>query len=161
MLVWFGVLVIAYSATIVLRWWAGGITYTGGVAIPGNLLILSGLSAFTFAAAKTIRQVKESRAAARARGGPPADEKQAARPPRARFPADLVRDHGSPPDLGRFQMVVVTLLAVALYAIRVFACLGQVELVCATSLPDVDTTILGAIGISQGAYLAKKAATPL
>lgn len=161
MLVWFGVLVVAYGATIVLRWWAGGIAYTGCVAIPGKLLILSGLSAFTFAAAKTIRRVKESRAAARARGGSPGDEKPAARPPRARFPADLVRDPGGPPDLGRFQMVVVTLLAVAVYVIRVFACLGQVELAGTTSLPDVDTTILGAIGISQGAYLAKKAVAPL
>jgi hypothetical protein len=58
-------------------------------------------------------------------------------------------------------MVVVTLLAVVVYSIRVFACLGQVDLACATSLPDVDTAILGAIGISQGAYLAKKAASPL
>ena len=58
-------------------------------------------------------------------------------------------------------MIVVTMLAVVVYVIRVFACLGQVELVCATSLPDVDTAILGGVGISQGAYLAKKAVAPL
>lgn len=177
MVVWFSVLVVAYGATLVLRWWAGGVAYTGGVGIPAKLLILSGLSAFTFAAAKTIRQMKENRAEARRRVQRPAadvsplekeqEEGQARekhkrkQKPRPRFPADLVRDEGGDPDLGNFQMIVVTILAVVVYVVRVFACLGQVELSCGTELPDVDTAILGAVGIGHAAYLAKKAVSPL
>lgn len=158
MLVWFTVLVVAYGATIVLRWWAGGIAYAGGVGIPAKLLILSGLSALTFAAARTIRQLKENRAAARkpAPATPDGREPERSPRPRPRFPADLIRDGSDPPDLARFQMVVVTILAVAVYIIRVFGCLGRVELVAATSLPDVDTALLGGLAISQGAYLARK-----
>ena len=58
-------------------------------------------------------------------------------------------------------MIVVTVLAVAVYLVWVFGCLGQVELAATTSLPDVDTALLGAVGISQGAYLANKAVAPL
>ena len=53
----------------------------------------------------------------------------------------------------------VTLLAVGVYVVRVFVCLGQVELGGATLLPDVDRTILAAFGLGQGAYLAKQAAS--
>lgn len=160
MLVWFTVLVVAYGATVVLRVWAGGIAYVGGVEIPARLLVLSGLSALTFAGARTIRQVKESRAAARRRAANAGESGRATRP-RPRFPADLVRDGSDPPDLARFQMIVVTVLAVAVYVIRVFGCLGRVELAVTTSLPDVDTVLLGGVGISQAAYLANKAVAPL
>lgn len=158
MLVWFTVLVVAYGATLVLRVWAGGIAYVGGVEIPAKLLVLSGLSALTFAGARTIRRAKERRAAQRASGGKGTER---APRPRPRFPADLVRDGSGPPDLARFQMIVVTVLAVAVYLVRVFGCLGQVELTATTSLPDVDTALLGGVGISQGAYLANKAVAPL
>jgi hypothetical protein len=161
MLVWFTVLVVAYGATLLLRAWAGGIAYAGGVGIPAKLLILSGMSALTFAGARTIRQVRENRAAARTAAPATPDGRPTEPPtrPKPRFPADLVRDGGEPPDLARFQMIVVTVLAVTVYVIRVFGCLGQVELVAVTSLPDVDTALLGGVGISHGAYLATKAVT--
>jgi len=163
MLVWFGVVVVAYSATLVLRGWAGGAAFVGGVDVPVKLLILSGLSALTFATARIIRQYKENRAPNRTTDAAPTGDQKSDKDQkrRARFPADLIRDGSGPPDLARFQMVVVTTLAVVGYLIRVFACLGQVELVCATSLPDVDAAILAGVGISQGAYLARKAVAKL
>jgi len=176
MLMWFTVVVTAYGATIVLRTWAGGIAYASGVSIPPRLLAQAGLSAFTFAGARAIRHLKEGRAAARRRaeadaariagvqaGGAtsPAREAEAPAPPRASFPADLVRGEGTRPDPGNFQLVVVTLIAVSIYLVRVFAWLGQVELTCAASLPELDLALLGATSVGYGAYLAKKAASPL
>lgn len=151
MLVWFVVLVIAYGSTIVLRWWAGGLAYTGGVEIPAKLLTLAGVSAATFAGARAIRSRKERRLVR--------DEK--ATKPVRRFPSDLVRDEQGDPDLASFQMIVVTTLAVVLYVVRVFAFLGQIELACEVSLPEVDSMTMAAVAASQGAYLVKKAATPL
>jgi hypothetical protein len=55
-------------------------------------------------------------------------------------------------------MLVVTFIAVATYLVLVFHFLGTIETAKAISLPDVDTTLLAAFGLGQGAYLAKKAA---
>ncbi len=112
---WFGVLLITYIATLYLRWAAGGGRLIGGIAIPYNLLLLSGLSALSFAEAKAITASKVSAAAA-ARAKPQATTSQ--------FPADLLCDDSGRPDLGDFQMLVVTLLALVVYAALVFAFLG-------------------------------------
>jgi hypothetical protein len=61
-------------------------------------------------------------------------------------------------DFGDFQMLVVTLLAVTMYLMLIFHFLGSIEFTKALTLPDVDTTVLAAFGLGQGAYLAKKAA---
>jgi len=158
MLVWFTVLVIAYGATVVLRTWAGGLAYTGGVGVPGRLLAQAGLSALTFAGARAIRHVKEVRAArTRAAPGAPAESAK----PRARFPGDLVRDERGRPDIGNIQLVVVTVIAATIYLVRLFAWLAAIELACTISLPELDTVLLGATSVGYGTYLAKKAATPL
>ncbi len=163
MMVWFGVLVVSYGVTVALRWWAGGGQFAGAVGVPDNLLVLSGLSAISFVGAKAITQGKQDRAEARLREPVAAVVvvPRKTRAPRPAFPADLVCDDDGDVDFGNFQMVVITLLAVVVYAVRVFVCLGRVELGCATLLPDVDTTILAAFGIGQGAYLTKKAASRL
>ncbi len=163
MLLWFTVLVVSYVATVALRWWASGAAFAGGIDVPEKLLILSGLSALTFVGAKAITQGKQDRAEALAREQPAiaAHLPRKLRATRPSFPGDLVNDDDGRTDFGDFQMIVVTLLAVVVYGVRVFVCLGQVELACQTTLPDVDTTILAAFGIGQGAYLAKKAASRL
>ena len=61
-------------------------------------------------------------------------------------------------DFGDFQMLVVTLLAVVMYLILIFHFLGSIEFRTTVSLPDLDTTVLAAFGLGQGAYLTKKAA---
>jgi hypothetical protein len=60
-------------------------------------------------------------------------------------------------DLGDIQMLVVTLIAVVSYAVLEFHDLGTLKAVAGLTLKDVDTTILSAFGLGQGAYLTKKA----
>ena len=158
-LAWFSVLIVSYLSTLAMRWWAGGAIQAGGVGVPQNLLLLSGLSALTFVSAKAITQSKLERAEVRARERGESAPQLKSAPRRARFPGDLVNDDFDTIDLGDLQMIVVTLIAVILYGMRVFVCLGRIELGCAASLPDVDTALLGGFAIGQGAYLAKKAAS--
>jgi hypothetical protein len=56
--VWFWVLLTTYMATVVFRLWYAGWDFFGGVSIPQNLLVLSGLSAITFGGAKAITTSK-------------------------------------------------------------------------------------------------------
>jgi hypothetical protein len=154
---WFFLLVTSYVAATCLRAWYGGLDFVGGISIPQNLLILSGLSALTFAAAKAITQTKvdaASRAIAQGAAPPTAMPKQ--RADRPTFPGDLFRDDEGRVDLGDFQAVIVTLLAVAVYLLTVVGFLGSLELHRTVTLPDVDSTVLAAFGLGQGAYLVKK-----
>lgn len=152
--VWFFVLIVTYIAAVWLRWMAGDTwaDFIGGVNIPQNLLLLSGLSAFTFGAAKgiTTGKIDDARLA-----NPAVDPKPAATVP-PRFPSDLLRNDQGNLDIGDFQMIVITLLAVVVYLGVVFKFLGSVELFKIVALPDVDTTILASFGLGQGAYLVKK-----
>lgn len=148
--IWFWTVIVAYLATLYLRWWASVPSLIGGVDIPQNLLLLSGISALSFGTAKGIAQGKENRAAAAGvQAKPPADQ--------PRFPTDLVCDDSGQPDLGDFQMVVITLVAVGVYVVQIFDFLGLLQMTAQVSMPDVDPTLLGIFGISHGAYLTKKA----
>jgi len=175
---WFFVVITTYMATM----WLRGIGFFGGVNIPKNLLLLSGMSALTFGGAKAITAGKVEDA--RAKGI--ADPKQSANA-KPNFFMDLTHNDGPTPtappaaapvlgaapaaaqapanaaaqrrlDLGDFQMVVITLLAVVTYLVLVFNFLGTIEKTMTVSLPDIDTTILATFGLGHGAYLAKKAA---
>ena len=146
MAIWFFVLITSYIAMLWLRLRSAGWDFLGGVDIPKNILLLSGLSALTFGGAKGITA---SRAAAA-----PALKTRAVAPS---FFSDLTHDDAGNFDFGDFQMLVVTLIAVATYIALIFDFLGSVEYSKVISLPDVDTTILATFGIGQGAYLTKKA----
>jgi hypothetical protein len=160
--VWFFVLISTYIATLWLRVWFAGCEFVGGVNIPENLLLLSGMSVLTFGGAKAITTSKV--AAAQAAGN--ADPKSAANA-QPNFLRDLTHSDGdlNAPDpakrpqldFGDFQMFVITLIAVGTYLVLVFRFLGSIETSKVVSLPDVDTTILAAFGLGQGAYLTKKA----
>jgi hypothetical protein len=84
-----------------------------------------------------------------------ATAKPAAQTPMA---GDLVRDDNGNPDFGKFQMLVITLLAVAVYGVQLFAYLGEIPATPAVSLPDIDSAVLALFGIGHGAYLGKKMA---
>ncbi len=158
--VWFFVVIISYVAVTYARVRHGGAAFFGGVEIPQNLLLLSGLSALTFVGAKGI--AKNKAMARAAQGGAdtemPAETivKREECAPRARFPHDLFQDDNGMIDTGDFQMVVVTLAAVLVYVGQIFNYLSVVQLYKSVTLPDVDTTILASFGLGQGAYLAKK-----
>jgi hypothetical protein len=189
MALWFFVLIVTYIAALCLRVWQLDWTFIGGINIPKNLLLLSGLSAITYAGAKGI--TSKNLAAPETSGQPTAaDRKTRAASPN--FFLDLTHTDGAPPvpeqpavfgapaapgmapavvkpavparpqgppqfDFGDFQMVIVTLIAVATYLVLVFNFFGHVEYSKTVSLPDVDTTLLATFGLGQGAYLTKKA----
>jgi hypothetical protein len=145
MAVWFAALFASYSAAVYLRArYSHGLAW-GGVNIPQNLLLISGLSALSFAGAKGITSSAVSRGVISKAQGTPS------------FPADFLYADDGRPDFGDFQMLVVTALATFVYLGSVLTFLGHMDLAANVTLPDVDTTILSAFGLGQGAYLAKKA----
>ncbi|MBS0296372.1 MAG: hypothetical protein JSR45_08675 [Proteobacteria bacterium] len=171
---WFGVVAVVYASAVVLRIFEFGWDYVGGVGVTENLILLTGLSAFTFGGAKVIASQKAASAAAAAAAPPVAPVAGAAAVPAAPAPApvapvsaapaslvkDLVSNAAGAPDLGDFQMILITLAAVVIFAVNCFVYLGRLPLEAITTLPDVDTTLLSAFGLGQGAYLIKKAALP-
>ncbi|PYV71082.1 MAG: hypothetical protein DMG97_17370 [Acidobacteria bacterium] len=64
---WFFVLIASYIAAVWLRLRVAGWDFVGGVDIPKNLLLLSGLSALTFGGAKAITASKAAAAAVQER----------------------------------------------------------------------------------------------
>lgn len=175
---WFGVVAVVYASAVVLRIFEFGWDYVGGVGVTQNLILLTGLSAFTFGGAKVIASQKANAAAAATAvaanpaAAPAAPAVAAAAPAPAAAPVapvspapasivkDLVSNAAGAPDLGDFQMIVITLAAVVIFAVNCFVYLGRLPLEAVTTLPDVDTTLLSAFGLGQGAYLIKKAALP-
>lgn len=151
MALWFSILIATYIAEIVLRVRVAGSDFWGGVNIAPHLLVLSGISAFTFGTSKGITTAKVQAVVDSGKTNP----KTGGKP---NFLIDLVSNDQGKFDLGDFQMLVLTLLAVAMYLVTFYTFLGLIDRLPAINLPDVDTTILSAFGLGQGAYLTKKAA---
>ncbi|MHB1674617.1 MAG: hypothetical protein ACYCSP_10240 [Acidobacteriaceae bacterium] len=148
--VWFSLLIVFYAANVILREHRLGVGLMG-VSIPQNLLLLSGLSAFSFAAAKGITTAKVQNAFAQGIAAPKGGAGSKG------LIVDLTTNDSNQIDLGDFQMLVITLIASAYYLVLAFTTLGTLDASANSMLPDVDTTILAAFGLGQGAYLAKKA----
>ena len=146
-----GTAIATYVSTVGLRILHFGGDFIGGVNIPQNLFLLSGMSAFTFGAAKGITTQKVANAKAAGDPAPKPSAKQSS------ILSDLTSNDSNQLDLGDFQMLVVTLLAVVSYCMLVFHFLGSLEMRAGVTLPDLDTTILAAFGLGHGAYLTKKA----
>lgn len=147
--VWFFTLLVVYIITTLFRSHIS-IDFIGGISIPTNLLMLSGLSALTFATAKGITESKVKEAETKGI----TDSKPSAVNPK--FPTDLFTDDAGNIDMANFQMIIFTFLAVITYIVQVFGFLGTIELHKVINLPDVDSTILAVFGLGHGAYLAKK-----
>jgi hypothetical protein len=152
---WFGAVATVYLAAVWLRIIYLGWDFVGGVGLTTNLVALTGLSAFTFGSAKVITAQKVDTAAQAGH----ADAKPAAASPN--LLTDLVQNDFGRADLGDFQMILIALAAVAIFVLSAFNFLGALELATPVTLPDVDTTLLSAFGLGQGAYLIKKGAAKL
>lgn len=152
---WFTTVATVYLATVALRWIYLGADYIGGVGITENLLALTGLSALSFGGAKVITTQKIQNAA---QPNQPAPKPAAARP---NLFTDLVQNDQHQADLGDFEMILIALGAVGIFALSAFHFLGELQLATPVTLPDVDTTLLASFGIGHGAYLVKKAALNL
>lgn len=172
--IWFGVMMSCYLAALLLRLYgsignAGCTTWlVGGIDIPGQVAAMSGLSALTFAGAKAVTvQIDAAAKDANLRNAPQIRQGSAERRPekteaaRPRL-ADLFLNDQGQFDIGDFQMLFIAITAAVIYVVSTFAFLGGPDLMNqpTTSLPPVDTSLLAAFGIGQGAYLAKKAASP-
>jgi hypothetical protein len=152
---WFGAVATVYVATIFLRIIYLGWDYVGGVGITQNVAALTGLSALSFGGAKVITVQKIDAAA---QHGQTQIKTPAANP---NLLTDLVLNDQNHPDLGDFQMILIALAAVGIFALSAFHMLGSLEMAPTVTLPDVDSTLLASFGIGQGAYLVKKAASKL
>lgn len=153
---WFLVLSTVYLADLYLR-----VRYTGyfaGIGVPAKLLALSGVSALTFGAARANTTLKvainpDSAAVDKA----PATGLRC----RLEYLKDLFTSDQGSVDLGDFQMIALTGVAILVYVVvstqylTRLACAGHID------LPQVDDTLLGGTAASQGAYLLKKFGSPL
>jgi hypothetical protein len=149
--IWFAVAGIVYLTTLGLRVALLGLDFVGGVGITANLVALTGLSALSFGGAKAITVSKlDALAPGQALAKPPAAS--------PRLLIDLFTNDSNRADLGDFQMIAITVAAVAIFAVTAFHWLGLLTISHSVTLPDVDTSLLTAFGLGQGAYLFKKAA---
>jgi len=158
LVLWFGVVAVVYGATLILRAWFLGWAFMGGISMTTNVLAMTGLSGLSFGAAKVVAVQKAASAATVAAttgvATAPADP---APQPRV---ADLVQNDQGDADLGDFQMILISGVATVIFACVSWEFLALIDIVETTTLPDVDTALLSAFGIGQGAYLIKKAALP-
>jgi hypothetical protein len=206
---WFGALITTYLVTLFFRWTQAGLV--GGVSIPTNLLLMSGLSMLTFAGAKAIKQNQVGNAESDAQkasqeaqlamtaanvSADVAQKAQDAAMPHApqasmtavtqhaaavvaqnvaqgkqtvldtlqtagtpRFWRDLTHDDKGTPSLSKFQLMVVILVAVGIYWFQAWEFLSTVPIQAKIALPDVDSALLTAFGLGQGAYLGVKFAS--
>jgi hypothetical protein len=156
MVLWFGMTVTIYGATLALRYFKLDAGYLGGIGIPENVLVLSGLSAFSYGGAKMITAQKVINAEkASAAGVPPVPATGApgAVGPSAGVAAgavvasaaspgtptikeskeapniirDLVQNDSGEYDLGDFQMLLVTLAAVIIFGLTGYHYLGTLD----------------------------------
>jgi hypothetical protein len=152
MAIWFWIVLSTYLAFVYLRVSQAGWEFFDSIDIPKNLLLLSGMSALTFGGAKGITTAKAN--AAIAAGNPNPKDPVGVH---ENFWTDLVQNDAGAFDIGDFQMLMVTLLAVGMYVALTLNFLETIAATASASLRDVDTTILASFGLGQGAYLTKKA----
>jgi cytochrome b subunit of formate dehydrogenase len=180
---WFFALFTIYLTTLVLRIKIYDFDLIGGIGITENLLALSGLSAFTYGSAKAItmsqientqEELDHANVQVAAAGDAAALNVQRRIADAAQHKVNLKQhergrskwknlfcNDDDKLDFGDTQMFFITLLAVVIFFVTGFHFLEYVEYTSQITLPDVDTTLLSAFGLGQGAYLAKKVATPL
>jgi hypothetical protein len=135
-LIWLAVVLFSYTALWVLRAKAGN--YAAITNVPANVLAVLGFSTATAAAAKgiTVGYLHSGRIAKQnPQGG-------------------VLKDDSGFPELAKIQMIAFTLLAVGIFLTTVFheihAHPGR------AGLPNIDSSLLVLMGISQGGYLGKK-----
>jgi IPT/TIG domain-containing protein len=146
--VWLGVVLFAYVVLWTLRAQSGD--YSAISDIPANVMTVLGLSAATAVAAKGITvgyldagkinksdagKINSSADGGGAQGG-------------------LFTDDSGFPELAKIQLMGFTLIAVGIFvATLVHQLMGKAV---TTTLPDIDSSLLVLMGLSQGGYVGKK-----
>jgi hypothetical protein len=157
---WFGLLAVIYVSAVALRVVYLDCNFIGGVGVTANVIALTGLSALSFGGAKVITTQKASPSTPTGALNIPSQLLRPQKTPALgpHLLTDLFQNDRGDADFGDFQMILVTLAAVAIYFCSAFVFLGTLWPDRTVTLPDLDTTLLSAFGLGQGAYLIKKAA---
>lgn len=144
---WLIAILFGYVATWVLRAEQGD--YAALSDIPVNLLTVLGFSTGTAAAAKgiTAGYVQTGKVA---KTGVPAN-------PTAATTGGVFQDDSGGPELAKIQMIAFTIIAIGVFLATVFhqIAIGDIK----DGLPNIDSSLLVLMGISQGGYLGKKLVT--
>jgi hypothetical protein len=174
---WLIVILFSYTALWVLR--AEQNNFAALSEIPVNLLTVLGFSTGTAAAAKGITSgyVQNGRvakappppkvAAGPAPAGPaPAGPAPAGPAPAVAAPAPgdaivgnggILQDDSGMPELAKIQMVGFTFIAIGVFLITVIHQIATGN--TTVGLPNIDSSLMVLMGISQGGYLGKKLVT--
>jgi hypothetical protein len=139
--VWLVVVLFAYTVLWVLRARSGN--YSAITVIPANLMAVLGLSTGTAVAAKAIKtaQVKSRQVtgAQNAQGG-------------------ILQDDSGVPALSKIQMIGFTFISVGIFLATLIHQIHSNPV--QTGLPNIDSSLLALMGISQGGYLGTKLVPP-
>jgi len=147
--VWLVVILFAYAFLWFIRTREGN--WDGLSTIPKNLLTVLGFSTLTAIGAKGI-VVGYTGAGSLAKGDATDPTTNTASPK-----GGLLADDSGTPELAKIQMVAFTFVAVGIFLYDVF---HQAKGSHPTAqLPDIDSSLLVLMGISQGGYLGKKLVT--
>ena len=163
---WLIVILFAYTALWVLRAEQGN--FSALSEVPVNLLTVLGFSTGTAAAAKGITsgyvqsgrvvkapppQVTAGAAGAAPAGAAPAPASGGATVGNG----GILQDDSGVPELAKIQMVGFTFIAIGIFLITVIHQIvtGNVT----AGLPNIDSSLMVLMGISQGGYLGKKLVT--
>jgi hypothetical protein len=145
---WLVVIIFAYFALWVLR--AEQSDLSALSKVPVNVLTVLGFSTGTAAAAKGITSgyVQTGKVS---KPGPPQVGATAANT------GGIFQDDSGAPELAKVQMMGFTIIAIGIFLATVIHQIVTDDI--SAGLPDIDSSLLVLMGISQGGYLGKKLVT--
>ena len=145
---WLVVIIFAYFALWVLR--AEQSDLSALSKVPVNVLTVLGFSTGTAAAAKGITSgyVQTGKGS---KPGPPQVGATAANT------GGIFQDDSGAPELAKVQMMGFTIIAIGIFLATVIHQIATDDI--SAGLPDIDSSLLVLMGISQGGYLGKKLVT--
>ena len=144
---WLLAILFGYSALWVLRAEQGD--YAALNEIPVNLLTVLGFSTGTAAAAKGITSGFAQTGKVSKPGAPPGEP--------GKNTGGIFQDDGGSPELAKIQMIGFTIIAIGIFLATV---VHQIDIGDITAgLPNIDSSLMVLMGISQGGYLGKKLVT--
>jgi hypothetical protein len=145
---WLVVIIFAYTALWVLR--AEQSDLSALSKIPVNVLTVLGFSTGTAAVAKGITSGYVQTAKV-TKPGPPQVGATAANT------GGIFQDDSGAPELAKIQMMAFTIIAIGIFLATVIHQIVTDDI--SAGVPDIDSSLLVLMGISQGGYLGKKLVT--
>jgi hypothetical protein len=144
---WLVAILFGYSALWVLRAELGD--YSALSSVPVNLLTVLGFSTGTAAAAKGITSGFVQTKKMSKPGAPPGEP--------GKNTGGIFQDDGGSPELAKIQMMGFTIIAIGIFLATVVhqISIGDIN----AGLPNIDSSLMVLMGISQGGYLGKKLVT--